>query len=104
MHDGIIQVIKPNELNEYTGTYEIESNTGKNFNITTLENQALYCPVPEGYSLLFLKTDADSFKSQGGGYTIVFERDSKGNVKGFGYHRNTKSFQQGNMVAQAKRK
>lgn len=104
MHDGPIYLIKPNELNEFTGTYEVGSGTGKTFKISTLENQALYCPVPDGYWLLFFKTDNDSFQSQGGVYTILFERDGGKKITRFAYYRNTKSFAQGSMVEQATRK
>ncbi|MEJ7680378.1 MAG: hypothetical protein WKG06_21495 [Segetibacter sp.] len=104
MHDRLIYLIKPNELNEYIGTYEVKSGTSKNFNITTLENQALYCPVPEGYGLLFFKTNKDSFISQGGVYTIVFKRDNSKKIKSFVYYRNNKSFVQGSMLEQASRK
>lgn len=103
MHDGPTHLVEPHELNEYTGTYEVKSAVSKNFKITTLENQALYCPVPEGYRLLFFKMDKDNFLSQGGVYTIIFERDSSNKVKRLGYYRNNKSFIQGNLVEQANR-
>jgi len=104
MHDGPIYLVKPEELNEYTGNYQKMSNPNQIFKIKTLENQALYCPVPEGYWLIFFKTNYDRFVSQGGIYTIVFERDNNKRLTGFAYYHNSKSLVQDSLVEQASKK